>query len=157
MRHLPLALLTSVLSLILVAGMTAQDKVVITDPAKINDDYRFQGEYLGDFKKDGTPTKIGIQVIAMGNGTFQFRIHADGLPGAGWKRGDDMSMAKGTRNGDVVNVTTDEAESYDYRLNDGVMIISAGDRLLGKLKKVERTSKTLGKEPPAGAVVLFDG
>tara|TARA_B100000809_G_scaffold263274_1_gene316113 strand:- start:404 stop:1399 length:996 start_codon:yes stop_codon:yes gene_type:complete len=157
MRHLPLSVLTSVLSLTLVAGIAAQDKVVITDPAKINDDYRFQGEYLGDFKKGDALTKIGVQVIAMGKGTFQFRIHADGLPGAGWKRGDDMSMAKGTRNGKVVNVTTDEAESYDCRLKDGVMILSAGDRLLGKLNKVERTSKTLGKEPPSGAVVLFDG
>jgi len=105
MRYLPLALLTAVLSLAFHAGeMAAQDKVVIIDPAKANDDYRFQGEYLGDFKKDGTPTKIGIQVVAMGKGTFQFRIHTDGLPGAGWKRGDDISMAKGTRNGDVVNV-----------------------------------------------------
>ena len=128
MRHLPLALLTSVLSLILVAGMTAQDKVVITDPAKANDDYRFQGEYLGPFTEDGSEITVGAQVIAMGAGKFQVRIHVDGLPGAGWERGDEVELANGARQSDgSVVVTRESGQRLVCQLKDGVMIVVDGD------------------------------
>ena len=159
MRYLPLALLTAVLSLTFLAGeMAAQDKVVIIDPAKANDDYRFQGEYLGPFAEDGDEATIGAQVVAMGGGKFQIRIHAGGLPGAGWKRGGELETASGVRSSDgSVVVTRENGQRLQFQLKDGVMLLVAGDKIVGRLKKVERASKTLGKKPPAGAVVLFDG
>ena len=158
MRRLSFALLATFFSLTLAGAMAAQDKVVITDPAKANDDYRFQGEYLGPFTEDGSEITVGAQVIAMGAGKFQVRIHVDGLPGAGWARGDEVELASGARRSDgSVVVTRESGQQLHCQLKDGVMIVVDGDKIVGKLKKTERVSKTLGKKPPEGAVVLFDG
>ena len=157
MRRILPALLTAVSLLSFVAWLAAQDKVVIIDPAEANDDYKFQGEYLGEFKKDDETSTIGVQVVALGKGKFKFRIHTDGLPGAGWERGGELTAAEGSRDGKVVNITTEDGESFGCRLTDGVMVVFAGDMLKGKLKKMERKSPTLGAKPPANAIVLFDG
>ena len=157
MRHLPLALLTAVLSLTFASGISAQDKEVVIDPAKANDDYRFQGEYVGTFTEDDEDVTIGVQVVAMGGGKFQVRIHAEGLPGAGWERGDEVEMASGARSKGSVVVTRESGQRLQCQLKDGVMVVVDGDKIVGRLKKVNRASKTLGMKPPEGAVVLFDG
>ena len=117
-------------------------------------DYKMQGEYSGSVSADGEELKFGMQVIALGDGSFTGVGYRGGLPGDGW----DMSNPK----------RVDNVKSVDGKLSltawdatvevvDGVATIVADGQTLGKLSKLERKSPTLGQKPPKGAVVLFDG
>ncbi|WP_020470032.1 3-keto-disaccharide hydrolase [Zavarzinella formosa] len=133
--------------------------VVVSDPAKLAGDLDFaiQGEYLG--KRDGDP--LGAQVIALGEGKFEVKLFAGGLPGAGWD-GKPPVAGKGVldRNRVVVKSAGKPEETL------GVLEAGAGPKnrvftIAGKeaavLGKVERKSPALGEKPPKGAVVLFSG
>lgn len=117
-------------------------------------DYKMQGEYSGSVSADGEELKFGLQVIALGDGSFTGVGYRGGLPGDGW----DMSNPKR-----VENVKSADGKlsltAWDATVEvvDGVASVHAEGQNLGKLSKVERKSPTLGQKPPQGAVVLFDG
>ena len=101
------------------------DQVYDTPEAAAADkDFAIQGEY--------TAPKLGMQVIAMGDGEFDIVLYQGGLPGAGW----DKTPPQKT-DGDASTVQD--------------LIKSRG------LSRVQRKSPTLGAKPPAAAIVLFDG
>ncbi len=129
-------------------------KILATDPAKAGPDFTVQGEYVHAAKKRGKKGS-GAQVIALGQGKFQLVLHAGGLPGAGWKKGDKREKANGeTKDG----VTTFKTAAWTATIEDGKLILTgAGGESLGRLKRTERKSPTLGAKPPAGALALFDG
>ncbi|MEZ6091330.1 MAG: family 16 glycoside hydrolase [Pirellulaceae bacterium] len=87
-----------------------------------------------DFQTQGeyVGPERAMQVIAMGEGDFEAVVYAGGLPGAGW----DKSPPR------RVNLDADQV----------VDLVDAN-----QMKRVHRTSPTLGMEPPANAIVLFDG
>lgn len=91
-----------------------------TDPKEAGPDFDAQGEYEGEVGGQG---KLGIQVVALGDGKFDTYYLQGGLPGAGW---DGKTRSK-------------EPISLMAR------------------RKVVRKSPTLGKKPPQGATILFDG
>lgn len=72
------------------------------------------------------------QVVALGDSEYELVVYAGGLPGAGWDRSPPRRLT----------IEGDQVEEF----------IEANG-----LKKTVRKSPTLGAEPPAGAVVLFDG
>ncbi|HWB08739.1 MAG TPA: family 16 glycoside hydrolase [Pirellulales bacterium] len=92
------------------------------EAAKADPDFALQGEYVGE--------RVGMQVVALGEGEFSVVTYPGGLPGAGW--------------------TGTEKQIIDADRED-----LAG--LVGGLKRTERASPTLGAKPPKSAVVLFDG
>jgi hypothetical protein len=124
------------------------------DPEKTDADFPYQGEYVGVIDTEDGDRKIAVQVIAMGKGNFEAVAYEEGLPGDGWDR-EEPYRIPGRRDGDRVVF---ESEMGRGILRRGIMVVVApGGDELGELRRVERKSPTLGKEPPEGAVVLFDG
>lgn len=125
-----------------------------TDASKAPKDFQYQGEYVGAPQQDPN-FKIGCQVIALGEDKFDVVAYFGGLPGDGWSRGGETVKAKGELRDDHVFLTGDTGTA---KIKDGVMtVFDATGNQVAELRKVERTSPTLGKAPPEGAVVLFDG
>ena len=133
----------------------AQEKgKAYTDPAKVDEDYPLQGEYSGDVQTQDGDLKVGAQVIALGEGKFKLVGFHGGLPGDGWN-GSEKREAEASRTGGRAEF---EFDGNSVVLERGSIVITGGDGTRrGELKKVDRKSPTLGKKPPEGAVVLFDG
>ena len=80
----------------------------MTDSKAADEDYAFQGEYVATIKLDGGETKVGTQIIALGDGKFQAVSYIGGLPGDGWDKSEPRK-SEGTREGDTVTIKSDEA------------------------------------------------
>ncbi len=130
-------------------------RIAITDPAEVDIDFSFQGEYLGTVRiSAGQTGRVGLQVVARGNGRFEAAWYLGGLPGAGWNQ-QDRSTLDGTLDNGMLTL-----------MGDGRMILvdgatarvqDTGGTDQGVLTRVVRGSPTMGASPPPGAIVLFDG
>jgi hypothetical protein len=118
--------------------------LTLEDARKDGPDIDLQGEY--------SDSKLGVQVIALGNDTFRAVVHNGGLPGQGWDKSAKVEV-EAKRTGDAVEFNI---EGFKARLTKDSL---SGENGAGKfnLPKVSRQSATLGAKPPVGAVVLFDG
>jgi len=154
MRHLAVCVGGLVVAVRLGVAAEAPNNLVATDAAAAGPDFAVQGEYLGTLTIDGSPERVGVQVIALGGGQFRLIGCGGGLPGEGWNGYDTDEAAGKTEAG----VTRFASETRTGLVQDGKLIVSArGEGEIGALNRVERKSPTLGARPPAGAVVLFDG
>ena len=70
LRHLKISAVLAC-CVVLFASIAQAKGPKYTDPAKTDADFAFQGEYRGEIDADGTKIKIGVQVIAMGEGKFR--------------------------------------------------------------------------------------
>ena len=140
-----------------VAGQTKPQAIL--DPAQAGEDYVFQGEYEGTIETDNGQTTFGAQVVALGNGVFYGVGYPGGLPGKGWNEY-EKHEGEGRRQGNVVVFEAPEGQRAELKRERNTVVIvlyDASGLLMGRLRKVQRKSPTLGKKPPKGAVVLFDG
>jgi hypothetical protein len=146
LRVAPLAVLISVG----VASLAAEPKEVAPE----DPDVLVQGEYLGEITKPEGKQKLGVQVIALGDGKFHAVGYDGGLPGAGWDKRDTHEADGETADG----ITTFKSGEFTAKIRGGVLVITAeGGVTVAELQKVARQSPTLDAKAPAGAVVLFDG
>jgi hypothetical protein len=135
---------------LVVLGADASVKRAYLDPKEAGPDFTLQGEYEGTI---GNKAKIGAQVVALGGGRFDAVIYTQGLPGAGWD-----GKTKVRLHGDTTdNAAHLKGKNFEGTIKDSVFSGTAEDGVKFGLKKVERTSPTLGATPPPGAIVLFDG
>ncbi len=135
-------------------AIAADDPNTFLDAEKAGLDYTLQGEYSGEIKADNENIKVGVQVIAQGNGKFRAVGYMGGLPGDGWDKSPKVTVDSQAENGAVKFTVNDGAGT----LKDGIISVQdSGGNKLGELKRMVRQSPTLGMKPPAGAVVLFDG
>ena len=127
----------------------------ISEPSKVDKDYAIQGEYSGTLAADGDKVKLGVQVIAQGQGIFQAVVYDGGLPGDGWNKEKDLERINAAaQDGQVIF----KAKNGTGVLKAGKMNITDTDgQPVGTLTRVVRSSPTLGKKAPKGATVLFDG
>lgn len=139
-------------------------------------DYKVQGEYAGTVAGGA---KIGVQVIALGDGAFQAVFYPGGLPGAGWNGKLRIPVDGKTRGDKTVFAPSKNRKRYNGRSPAEFSALArnpkegqrnytatiAGETLTGttdageaiSAKKIVRKSPTLGAKPPPGAIVLFDG
>ncbi len=137
-----------------VAVMTASGTATAQNAT--DEDFPFQGEYVGELGQGSEKVKFGLQVIAVGKGQFRAVGYHGGLPGEGWDHEPPLRVEElGKRNGDTVTFV---GPGGTGTLRFGTMTVDdpQGNRL-GELQKVERRSPTLGKAAPEGAIILFDG
>jgi hypothetical protein len=161
-RHLKISAVLAC-CILLFASIAQAKGPIYTDPAKTDADFAFQGEYRGEIDAGGTKIKIGVQVIALGEGKFRSISFLGGLPGDGTNSqivtppsGDNekRTMSGELKDG-VVIFDNDHAHG---EIKGGKMHVTAKQgNASGILEKVTRKSPTLGKKAPAGATVLFDG
>jgi hypothetical protein len=160
----PSAVVGCLVAISLAGAAVAQSaRPVFTDPAHVDDDFAFQGEYAGEVSVDGATVRVGVQVIARGDGEFELVSYPGGLPGAGWTP-PEKARGTGTRRGvgpdaRVVFSGADwTGASRQGEIRADTLVVKAADgTTIASLPKVRRTSPTLGAAPPEGAVVIFDG
>ena len=123
-------------------------KIVVSEPKDLKDDkdYAIQGEYEGKIETNPDSKKVGVQVIAKGEGKFAVKVLTGGLPGAGWD-GKPATMAE-AKLGETGAVIT--GKDLEGTIGGGKLSLKDGS-----LTRVERTSATLGAKAPEGADVLF--
>ena len=116
-----------------------------TDPDAAGPDFAAQGEYEGK--------ESGAQVIALGDGKFHVVGWENGLPG----RADDARKRvelDGKRVGERIVF---EGDGWNGVVEDGKLTGTSDEGAKFELKRIERTSPTMGAKSPAGAMILFDG
>lgn len=158
-RHWPV--LTGILGLLALIGATqpaaasaAPDSPkAVTDPAQVDADFAFQGEYAATFRTARGLVGYGLQVVALGDGQFDGYVLRGGLPGAGWNGGERTKLS-GKLAGDRLTLT---GEGIEAIVEPSQAKIDAIDGWIVELSKVQRSSPTLGLAPPANAIKLFDG
>jgi len=113
-----------------------------------------QGEYAGTIKVSDNEVKLGVQVVSEGNNKLTWAAYIGGLPGDGWD-GNTPIRGTGEVNGSTAVL---KGETGQGEIKDGSLIITHADKKrVGELSKTTRVSSTIGRKPPEGAVVLFDG
>lgn len=124
---------------------------VALKPEEAGPDWQVQGEYLGAWK-GGSP--LGAEVVAKGDGNFLVNILPGGLRGEGGDYAKHTALVGLTKDGVVKMSSKDGKWSATIGKN---VLAGTGPEGAFTLKKSERRSKTLGMQPPPGAIVLFDG
>jgi hypothetical protein len=110
----------------------------------------YMGDWQGEGKLDGQKAKVFAQIIALGDGQYRANILST-LE----KRVDPEAVLDGKMaDGKVSFSGSDWTAVHDGKSFVGSHKQEAGNFTMTRLVRV---SPTMGKKPPRGAVVLFDG
>ena len=138
------------------SGLAGDAKWAATNPLKAGPDFDVQGEYVGEVASADGTLRLGAQVIARGSGRFQAAFYPGGLLGDGWDR--EKAKAERVNSQFGQDGVAFAGSRWHAKIRESIMTVTSPQgRELGELKRVERKSPTMGKAPPVGAIVLFDG
>jgi hypothetical protein len=133
---------------------------------------RFMGDWQGSVTLNGQPQPAAVYMIPLGEGRYEARFVADfavrspylfrlrgAIRGEQFRFMDDIPFDVGRVTGTTDQGVVLDASLWSGNLKDGAVqgMLSGRRRGRFELKQTQRVSPTLGKRPPADAVVLFDG
>ena len=146
-------LLRSLFGIALVAGMLGcarpAPSAIDREQAAQDPDFIAQGEYAGSMNDE----IVALQLAARGSGEFRGLLYRGGFPGHGWDGEDPLEVTAQRTEDEGIRL---QGEALEGRLQEGVVLLERGTDW-AQLEKVERTSPSMGAEPPDEAMVLFDG
>ncbi len=130
-------------------------RIAITDPAQVDMDFTYQGEYAGTIHHPGYGRRhAGLQVIARGDGKFEAVLFEGGLPGAGWDEAGRTSLAGALSDGTLTLMGDGQLILVDGRK---ALVQDTSGTVLGELARLVRVSPTMSASAPSQAIILFDG
>ncbi|MCA9130920.1 MAG: DUF1080 domain-containing protein [Planctomycetales bacterium] len=126
-----------------------------TKPPKDDANYALMGEFLGVLKAaEGQEAKsVGLQIRPLGPDHFEALQYDGGVPGAG-AAATPLQLI-GRRSGDMLVLSGGPWAIFVE--SDACVVLDKQGNRLGRLERIERSSPTMGAQPPEGAFVLFDG
>ena len=113
------------------------------------------GDWQGTLSQDGKDQPLVAQVLALGHGEYRANLLAEFDT-----RAAPLAILNGKAADAGVTLSASPGGSqWDATLGAGTLTGTVSGARNGRftLAPVERLSPALGKQPPAGAVVLFDG
>ena len=139
---------------IIAQDLKPDSEIVLTEPPKDDMNYLLMGEFIGEISVDGQQQRLGLQIRPIGGDQFDAVSFIGGLPGQEQHEPDPIRMI-GKRNEDFTVLSGGPWAIFVER--DSCLILDRKGEKLGQLKRIERTSPTLGARPPEDAIVLFNG
>jgi len=137
----------------LIPVFAAEKGDALLSPKAAGKDFVIQGEYTGE---NAEGEKVGLNIIALGDGKFRGVGFMGGLPGDGWDQGEKLPFTIKS-DGNKMIFTDPDTNEYEVKIKEGKLMAWRDGNKSHDLKKVIRKSPTMGSKPPKGAVVLFDG
>ena len=133
-------------------------RLTATRLSEVDQDFAWQGEFLGGIAGDRGCQTWGMQVVALGDGRFSAALLHGGLPGRGAQESTRETL-NGQRDGDQLVIRSDSL-TFDLHPSE-VRVFQRGrdgsgsGRFLGRMSRIHRGSPTMGLNPPSQAEVLF--
>ena len=153
----PIILMKKILLIALIVSLipvfAAEKGDALLSPKAAGKDFVIQGEYTGE---NAEGEKVGLNIIALGDGKFRGVGFMGGLPGDGWDQGEKLPFTIKS-DGNKMIFTDPDTNEYEVKIKGGKLTAWRDGNKSHDLKKVIRKSPTMGSKPPKGAVVLFDG
>ncbi len=153
----PILLMKKILLIALIISLipvfAAEKGDALLSPKAAGKDFVIQGEYTGE---NAEGEKVGLNIIALGDGKFRGVGFMGGLPGDGWDQGEKLPFTIKS-DGNKMIFTDPDTNEYEVKIKGGKLTAWRDGNKSHDLKKVIRKSPTMGSKPPKGAVVLFDG
>ena len=141
------------LTISLIPAFAAEKGDALLSPKAAGKDFVIQGEYSGE---DAEGERVGLNIIALGDGKFRGVGFMGGLPGDGWDQGEKLPFTIKS-DGDKMIFTDPDTNEYEVKIKGGKLMAWLDGNKSHDLKKVTRKSPTMGAKPSKGAVILFDG
>ena len=126
-----------------------------TEPPKGDKDFALMGEFLGEITPvDGEKAQLGLQLRALGDGSFDAQSFLGGLPGQDQHKPEAFRMI-GQRSDDFVVLSGGPWVMIVEK--DHCILVDRKGNKIGKLNRLQRSSPSMGALPPEEAIVLFNG
>ena len=158
MQNLHTLLSTLVLAFACTSAVVTADNgkgPAFTEPPQGDRDFALMGEFLGEITPvEGQKEQLGLQLRALGDGSFDAQSFLGGLPGQDKHKPEPFRMI-GQRSDDFVVLSGGPWVMIVEK--DHCLLVDRKGNKIGKLDRLHRTSPSMGGLPPKGAIVLFDG